>query len=346
MREIYFLSFTHISQASVNSVRQHIPIQIIRRVKPFLLEFSPKRLGDIQMRRVWRQEKQIQSSLLPVRNSFPHSLRFVYSGIIQYKKRRLFYFKREFIRKINDKFRVNVFPCNAVPTFTVSVYKAKTIKFVGLFTKKTNIFLRELPAVGDVSLAACVRFISVVKVYFTLATQALKFAELFKLKPVMFRIRFAFGTSSYPFISSAKLFKKALKVFAHTFFPLTASHSALAVRIRCRLALMAVRIASLSSLSLMTGLRPRPGLVCKPQIPSRLYRANQLLTLISHIPVMAETSLEVRPSNLSRMLWQRMRKQWLLPALKPSDNALCCSSVRAGLFTRPIMDAKIQNILI
>lgn len=208
MREIYFLSFTHISQASVNSVRQHIPIQIIRRVKPFLLEFSPKRLGDIQMRRVWRQEKQIQSSLLPVRNSFPHSLRFVYSGIIQYKKRRLFYFKREFIRKINDKFRVNVFPCNAVPTFTVSVYKAKTIKFVGLFTKKTNIFLRELPAVGDVSLAAYVRFISVVKVYFTLATQALKFAELFKLKPVMFRIRFAFGTSSYPFISSAKLFKK------------------------------------------------------------------------------------------------------------------------------------------
>jgi hypothetical protein len=42
----------------------------------------------------------------------------------------------------------------------------------------------------------------------------------------------------------------------------------------------------------------------------------------------------------------RMRKQWLLPSLNPSDNALCCSTVNTGVFTRHIMDAKIHNILI
>ena len=103
MREIYFMSFTHISQASVDSVCKRILIQIIRRGKPFLLELSPKSFGDIQMWGVWWQEKQIQSPLLPVRNSFLHCFGFVYSCIIQYKKRLLFYFEREFIQKINDK---------------------------------------------------------------------------------------------------------------------------------------------------------------------------------------------------------------------------------------------------
>ena len=340
------MSFPHIRQASVDSVRQCILIKIIRWVKPFLFEFSPKSFGDIQMRRVWRQEKQIQLSFLPIRNSFLHCFGFVYPGIIQYKKCRFFYFKRKFIQKINNKFRINVFLRDVVPAFTLSAYESETVELVGLFAEKANILSWKLPAVRNVSLAAHVRFIAIVKRYLALTAQALKFIEFFDLKPVMFRLRFASGTPPYALISSAKLFKKALKVLVHTFFPLAASHSALAVRIRCRLAFMAARMDALSSLSLMTGLRPRPVLVCKPPIPSRTYLDNQLFTLISHIPVMAATSLDVRPSDLSRMHWHRMRKQWLLPSLNPVDNVLCCSSVSSGVFTRPIMDAKILNILI
>jgi hypothetical protein len=39
------------------------------------------------------------------------------------------------------------------------------------------------------------------------------------------------------------------------------------------LAFIAARMAFMSSLSQMTGLRPHPVLVCKPQKPSRMYRA-------------------------------------------------------------------------
>jgi hypothetical protein len=97
------------------------------------------------------------------------------------------------------------FPCDFVPTFTVSVYESETIEFVGLFTKKTNLFARELPAVRNISPAAHVRFITIVEVYFTPAAQTLKFAELFHLKPVMFEMRLTFRSSPYTFISSAKL---------------------------------------------------------------------------------------------------------------------------------------------
>jgi hypothetical protein len=51
-----------------------------------------------------------------------------------------------------------------VPTFTVSVYDSETIEFVGLFTKKTNILIRKLPAVRNISLAAHVRFITIVNI--------------------------------------------------------------------------------------------------------------------------------------------------------------------------------------
>jgi hypothetical protein len=49
-------------------------------------------------------------------------------------------------------------------------------------------------------------------------------------------------------------------------------------------------------------LRPRPGLVYNPDMPSDLYRVNQLLTLTWLMPVILPVSLEVRPSDLSKIL--------------------------------------------
>ena len=56
------------------------------------------------------------------------------------------------------------------------------------------------------------------------------------------------------------------------------SHSALAKEIRCRFACTASIMADSSSDLLIEGLRPRPGFVTKPLIPSVLYRSSQLLT--------------------------------------------------------------------
>jgi hypothetical protein len=44
------------------------------------------------------------------------------------------------------------------------------------------------------------------------------------------------------------------------------------------------------------------------------------LTLIWLIPVIKPTSLELRPSAFSKMTYQRLRKQWLPPFLRPSSN--------------------------
>jgi hypothetical protein len=53
---------------------------------------------------------------------------------------------------------------------------------------------------------------------------------------------------------------------------------------------------------------------------------------MAHILVMKPTSFEVRPSDLSRMLWQCIRKQWLRPSLMSNSSALRPSIVNCGVF--------------
>jgi hypothetical protein len=187
-------------------------------------------------------------------------------------------------------------------------------------------------------------FIPVIQVYPAFPAHLFKFTKLLLLKVVMRCKRLSFGATPYPLISSAKLFKKVLNVLSLTLFPLFDSHSAFAVRIRYRLAFMAARILSLSSSILRTALRPRPALVYNPDRPSDLYRLSQLLTLTWHMPVIAPASFEVRPSDFSNTLWQRIRKLWLLPSFNPFSNSLRCAGDRTGVFTRPIMGDKDNNI--
>ena len=344
MREINFQISPHIGKTSVDCIKEILLIQIILRIEPFLFQFAPKRFGDIQVRTIRGKKEDVQSSLLPIGYPLLDSLGFMYPCIIHDYKCCFTYFKRPLFQTFQNKPRVNIFRCHQPSALILSADEPQTINLIGFFGENTNFFIRELPSVRNIAFTAYMGFIPVIKVYCSAKAQLFNFLELFNLQLVMFRYRAAFGAASYTLISSAKLFKKLLKVLLHTFFPLCCSHSALAVCIRCRLALTAERIASLSWSS-MIGLRPRPDLVINPCKPSSLYRLIQVSTLTLHMPVMLPTSLEVRPSDFNNILWQRIRKQWLLPSLIPDSNSLRCSGVSEGVFTRPIMGHKDNNNL-
>ena len=344
MREINFQIYPHTGEASIGCVKEFILAQIIFWIEPFLFQFSPKGFGNIQMWRIRRQKENVQSSFLPIGYPLLDNLRFMYSRIIQNYTCCFTYFKRKFFQIFQNKSCVDIFFAHQPSTMILSADEPQTINLKGFFGEDTNFLIRELPSIRNIAFTAHMRFIPVIKVYCLAKAQLFKFFELFNLQLVMFRDRATFWAASYTLISSAKLFKKLLKVLLHTFFPLCRSHSALAVCIRCRLALRAERIASLSCSS-MVGLRPRPGLVNNPCKPSVLYRLTHVSTLTLHMPTMMPTSWEVRPSDFNNILWQRIRKQWLLPFLNPDSNSLRCSEVRQGVFTRPIMGHKDNKII-
>ena len=344
MRKIDIQVSPQCGHRSVDRIKERILVEIIFRIEPFFLQFSPKRFSNVQMRRIWREKENIQTSFLPEREAFPNSFSLMYTRIIQYYKCFFSNLKRKIFQKLQNKLSINITFCCLPLALALPVYKTKTVNFIGFFGKYTDILIGKLPTVRNVSLTAYMRFISIIKVYLVFPTQLFKFVKFFFLKIIMFRQRLSFVAPSYSFISSAKLFKKFLKVLSLTLFPLLDSHSAFAVRMRCRLALMACKTDSLSSSTLIIRLRPRPGWVYNPCKPSFLYRLSQLLTLKPHIPVIVPTSNEVRPSDFNRILWQRIRKLWLLPALNPNSNSLRCDGVSLGVFTRPIMGDKDNKI--
>lgn len=329
---------------SIDRIKEIILVKIILRIQPFFLQLPPHGFSDVQMRRIWWEKENEQSSFLPIRNAFLNDFGLMYTRIIQDYKRFLAYLKRKFFYIFQYKLRIYIAFSSFPSARVLSAYKTKTVDFICPFRNDADFFSGKLPTVWNVPFTAYMGFISIIQVNFLLSTDLLKFPKLLYLKVVMFLKRLSLGTTSYSFISSAKLFKKALKVLSLTLLPLFASHSALAVRIRCRLAFMASRMPSLSASTFRSGLRPRPDLVDNPDMPSDLYRLSQLLTLTWLIPVITPTAFEVRPSDFSNILWQRIRKLWLLPAFKPISNSLRCAEVKEGVFTRPIMGNKDNNI--
>lgn len=345
MRKINFHILSHSGQPSVESISKIILSQVIGRLELFFLQLSPEGFRYIQMRGIRRQEKQIQSSFFPIRDSFPYGFRFMDACVIQDDKCFTLDAKGKSFQKIQDNPGIDIFPCNLPEAATLPVNEPQTVEFVGFFAQEANILAGKLAAVWDITFAAHMRLIPKIKVDTAFGTQRLEFPQLFCLKMIVFLHWLAFREATYPFISSANVFKKALKVVSPTFFPLSASHCALTVRIRCRLALMAAKMESLSSTSERIGFLPRPDLVRKPDMPSLLYRLIQLFTLMAHIPVIVPTVLDLSPSALRRMLRQRIRKQWLGSSLNPCSNFLRCFDVSIGLFTWPIISAKIINNL-
>ena len=151
MREINFLTMSHIRQTSVQRICEMILTQIVLRIKPFFLQFTPKRFGNIQMWGIRRKEEQVQSSVLPIRNPIHYCLGFVYAGIVKYNKSCTADVKRESFQKLQNKFCIDIFLSYLPSTPAFPVDKSHTIKLAGLIRQKTDILICKLPTIRNIA---------------------------------------------------------------------------------------------------------------------------------------------------------------------------------------------------
>lgn len=333
--------FSQCRQPSVCSIEEPVLLQVILWVEPLFLELPPDGFGDVQMRRVWWQVSDEQSPFFPKVHSFDNATRLMHAGIVQNQDGFLFYIERKFFQELNDNISIDTTFRHYTHILALPVDESQYVDFIGPIYGNMYLFSGELPAIRHISLGTDMGFISVIEVYFSSLTQLFKLRNHLHLMEIIFRVGLPFGTGSYPFISSVSTFKKRCKVLSLMDLPRLASHSALATCTRWRCDLTASSKLSLSSM-LKIGLRPCPGLLRKPEMPSDLKRETQWLTLIWLILVIKPTSLELRPSAFSKITWQRVRKQWLSPCCKPSSKARRSCVDSCGVFTRP-MAAKIRN---
>lgn len=314
------------SERTVGCIEKGIRGAVIRRPEPFALEYPPQCLRDIQMRTVWRQEKEKQTTLFPYRTKFLHELTSMDTRIVKYDKRVLADTERKPVKEVGDLVGGHVFGCRESFIPIVAVYHSENVESQSPFGWDTDTLTAELPSVWHISLGADVAFISIIEVDETASFLLFEFLQLLGFIRIELRRGFPLRTFPYTSISRAKADKKALKVLSEASFPEACCHASFAFFTLCLSFSMALRTASSSEQS-MIGFRPRPGRVFRPVIPSASKRFTQELTDIWVISVCSPTCSEVRPADFRSTARQRIRYAWLLSLRKPSSNCRRCWSV-------------------
>lgn len=319
MGKIYIEFRTNCRQGSISGIHQGLCGEIIRRPEPFALEDTPQCLSNVEMRAVWWQKEQKKTTLLPYRSEFGNELGPMYLGIVQNNECFLTNAKGKPVEKVGNLVCRYAFACGESIITVVSVNHAEDVESVAFLRGDKNILTRELPAVRHIALCADMAFISKIKVNETFFCLYFEFLQLLGLIRIELRRGLSLGTFSYTSISRANADKKSLKVLSPASLPDACCHASFAFLTLCRSFSMAARTNS-SSVQSIIGLRPRPGRVSKPSIPSDSKRFNHEFTDIWVISVCAPTAFEVNPCDFKSIARQRIRNAWLLPLRKPASN--------------------------
>ena len=307
------------SQSSICRIKQRVCRDIIHGPEPFALEDSPQRLCDVKMRTVWRKKEKEQAALLPYRTKFPHELAPVYACVVKHNKCVLVDAERKPVNKVRNLVGGHILGGRESLIPVIAVYHAENIEPQPSFGGDIYILTAKLPSVWHISLGADVALVSIIKVDETVFLLFYEFVQLLGLIRIELRRGFPLGTFSYTSISRAKADKKALKVLSLASLPEACCHASFAFLMLCLSFSMALRTISSSEQSIM-GLRPRPGRVSRPLIPSVSKRFTHELTEMCVISVCSPTSMDVRPLDFNSIVRQRIRNAWLLPLRKPSSN--------------------------
>lgn len=307
------------SQNSICRIKQRVCRDIIHGPEPFALEDSPQRLCDVKMRTVWRKKEKEQAALLPYRTKFPHELAPVYACVVKHNKCVLVDAERKPVNKVRNLVGGHILGGRESLIPVIAVYHAENIEPQPSFGGDIYILTAKLPSVWHISLGADVALVSIIKVDETVFLLFYEFVQLLGLIRIELRRRFPLGTFSYTSISRAKADKKALKVLSLASLPEACCHASFAFLMLCLSFSMALRTISSSEQSIM-GLRPRPGRVSRPLIPSVSKRFTHELTEMCVISVCSPTSMDVRPLDFNSIVRKRIRNAWLLPLRKPSSN--------------------------
>lgn len=313
-------------QRPVGRIHQGVCGCIIHRSEPFAFEYSPQSLGNIQVWAIWRQEKQEQSPFLPYRSEFGNEFSSMDTCVVKNNKGIPLDFEGKAVKKVCDFIGCNAFGGREAFITVITVNHSKNVEPISPLGRYIDILTGELPAVWHISLSADMALITVIKVYESIICLSFEFLQLLGLIRIELRRGLPLGTFSYTSISRANADKKALNVLSLASFPDAFCHASLAFITLCLSCSMALRTASSSEQSII-GLRPRPGRVSNPEIPSVSKRFTQEFTEIWVMSVCNPISFEVRPCDFNRTVRQRIRYAWLLPLRKPSSSCRRCLSV-------------------
>lgn len=206
--EVDEMGFAQSRKPSVDSIEEIVSRDIICGLYPLPLEYSPKSLGNVEMRRIRRQEEKVKSPLLPNLSHFLHILASMYLGIVKHDECVPLYCKREPVKEIRDAFGCHAFGRTEamIPTFVVN--HSPDIEPCASVRRNGDVFSWKLPSIWHVSFSTSEASVSKIEVDKAVTVLLFKLLQLLLLISVELRRGCPFGRLPYTSKSCAKADKK------------------------------------------------------------------------------------------------------------------------------------------
>ena len=342
MRVLNKQIMSNIRQCPVGVIEEVVRTCVVLRSDPFAFQNSPQRLCNIQMRGIWWKKENVKSPVFPYRSELLNPSVSMYSSIVKHDECLLVYSEGELIEESDNLAGRHPLRCSESFIPVASGNHTEDVEPSNSLGRNVHVLSFKLPAVGNVPFGTGMAFVTIIEFYLSFFGLALKFLQLLNLVFVELRRGYSPWAVSYTLISCANADKKRLKVDSLASLPLDCSQVALALFTLCLSSSMARRTASSSEQS-MIGLRPRPGRVSRPLMPSVSKRCTHDRTAWDSISVCSPTLAADKPSHFRSTARQRIRKQCFEPCRKPCSNSRRSASVRDNCLIFPIVSTPIYN---
>ena len=308
-------------QSPISGVEEGVCGLVVLRTYPLAFQHAPQGLRDVEMRRVRREIEEEKPSALPNGPHLLHGLAAVDAGVVKHDDGvPLPGPEGKPVKEIRQPVGGYAAPRSEAFVSVVPCGHAEYVESGYLLGWDVDILTLELPSVRDVALGADMALVGIIKVYLAFFSFLFKFLQLLGLVLVELRRGFSPWAFPYTLISCANADKKRLNVDSLASLPLACCHASRALFTLCLSCSIAQRTASSSEQS-MIGLRPLPGRVSRPLMPSFSYRFSHFLTVCCSIPVLSPTSEADSPSAFRSNAKHLILKQCLSPSRYPFSSS-------------------------
>ena len=334
-------------QCHVSGVEERVCGRVVLRANPFAFQHTPKRLCNIQMRRVGGQIEEEEPSSLPHRPQFLHLAASMDTCIVEYDDN-VPWFRAEghLVKEVRYLVGGYAFARGETLVFIVPCRHPENVEPCDFLGRNKDILSGELPSIRHIAFCADVAFVGIVEVYLPVFGLPFKFLQLLDFVFVELRRGFSPWAFSYTLISCANAAKKRLNVDSLAALPLACCHASRALFTLCRSCSIACLTAS-SSEQFIIGLRPLPGRVFRPLTPSSVYRLSHLFTVCCSISVLSPTFVADMPPAFNSTARHRILKQCFSPKRYPlssSDRYASDNSKRSVLLISNVYFTQITRI--
>ena len=318
------------SQRSIGCVEEGIGGCVILRTYPFAFQHTPKSLCDVEVRRIWWQIEKEESPAFPHGSHLLDGAAAVDACIVEDNNDvPCFRPEGQPVEKVRHHAGGYASPGGEALIAVVPGCHSEDVEPGNLLGRDEDILPTELPAVRHIAFRTDMTLVGVEEVNLPVFGLLFKFLQLLDLVFVELRRGFSPWAFPYTLISCANADKKRLNVDTLASLPVACCQASRALSTLWRSCSIARRTAS-SSVQSIIGLRPLPGLVSSPLMPSSLYRFSHLLTVCCSMSTLSPTFDAAIPSDFSSTARHLIRKQCFSPKRYPFSSSRLWASVNSN----------------